>query len=249
MLDFHTHVLPEIDDGASNIDVAADILRLEREQGVQTIVCTPHYYGKSDVEAFLQARAAALEQIELLLSADTELLLGAEVLYTGINAPSYDALCRLSIANTRCVLLEFPFTTEWQCDLVDRTAKLISDTCCVPIIAHVERYTQFLKNPKLLTELSRAGCYLQWNTGAFLRKSTRKFAFAALKHGLVHCLGTDAHNATHRAPNYAAAKEEIFAAGGGEWFERAQACMQALLQGEMPKTYDREMRKLFGFYL
>ena len=45
MIDFHTHILPGIDDGAKDVSVSAAMLEMEKEQGVNEIVLTPHYYG------------------------------------------------------------------------------------------------------------------------------------------------------------------------------------------------------------
>lgn len=248
MIDFHTHVLPAIDDGAKDDSVSADILRQENEQGVRTIVFTPHYYGKRELEYFLDIRQAALDTIKPLIPSNMKVRLGAEVHVTGVNDPSYDTLCAMAIEGTKCVLFEFPFLTEWSINLTEKVSDFITDTGYTPIIAHVERYTEFLKNPMLLTEFVRMGCYVQLSTGAFLAKSTKKFAFTALKKGLVHCLGTDTHDADNRAPDYALAKQAVYKAGYGAQWERVQKCMQRILQGETPHVAYIPMRRKWGIY-
>jgi protein-tyrosine phosphatase len=248
MIDFHTHVLPTIDDGAKDDSVSADILRQENEQGVQTIVFTPHYYGKREWEYFLEIRQAAMDKIKPLIPLNMEVRLGSEVHITGVNDPSYDTLCALAIEGTKCVLFEFPFLTEWSINLMEKVADFISDTGYTPIIAHAERYREFLLNPALLGEFIRMGCYIQISTSAFLRKSTKKFAFAALKRGLVHCLGTDTHNAENRAPDYAAAKRAVYDKGCGEQWEQAQKLMERILSGETPHVAYIPLRKKWGFY-
>ena len=248
MIDFHTHVLPTIDDGAKDDSVSADILRQENEQGVRTIVFTPHYYGKRELEYFLDIRKVAMDKIAPIIPSEIQVRLGAEVHITGINDPSYDALCALAIEGTKCVLFEFPFLTEWSINLMEKVADFISDTGYTPIIAHAERYREFLSNPILLSEFIRMGCYIQISTSAFLRKSTKKFAFAALKRGLVHCLGTDTHNAENRAPDYAAAKRAVYDKGCGEQWEQAQKLMERILSGETPHVAYIPLRKKWGFY-
>lgn len=248
MIDFHTHVLPKIDDGAKDDSVSAEILRQENEQGVRKIVFTPHYYGKRELEYFVELRKNAMSQIVSLIPPEIEVRLGAEVHVTGVNDPSYDTLCALAIEGTKCVLFEFPFLTEWSMNLMEKVSDFITDTGYTPIIAHAERYTEFLKNPTLLTDFVRMGCYVQLSTGAFLKKRTKKFAFTALKKGLVHCLGTDAHNADNRAPDYALAKQAVYKAGYGAQWERVQKWMERILMGETPHVAYIPMYRKWGIY-
>lgn len=248
MIDFHTHVLPKIDDGAKDDSVSAEILRQENEQGVQKLVFTPHYYGKCELEYFIDIRQKAMRQITAAIPPAMEVRLGAEVHVTGVNDPSYDTLCALAIEGTKCVLFEFPFLTEWSMNLKEKVADFISDTGYTPIIAHAERYREFLKQPLLLTEFVRMGCYVQLSTGAFLEKGTKKFAFTALKKGLVHCLGTDVHNADTRAPDCAAAKAAVYKAGCGAQWESVQKFMERILMGETPHVAYIPMRRKWGFY-
>ena len=57
MIDFHTHILPGLDDGAKTLDESIQLLKMEEEQGVDTIVLTPHYYHeREDLKSFLQRR-------------------------------------------------------------------------------------------------------------------------------------------------------------------------------------------------
>lgn len=61
MIDFHTHILPGLDDGAKTLDESIQLLKMEEEQGVDTIVFTPHYYHeREDLKSFLQRRASVL---------------------------------------------------------------------------------------------------------------------------------------------------------------------------------------------
>ena len=46
MIDLHTHILPDIDDGARDVETSLALIKAEKEQGVKEIVFTPHYYGK-----------------------------------------------------------------------------------------------------------------------------------------------------------------------------------------------------------
>ena len=44
MIDIHTHILPGLDDGSSSIEESEKMLCMLSEQGVDTVVATPHFY-------------------------------------------------------------------------------------------------------------------------------------------------------------------------------------------------------------
>ncbi len=248
MIDIHTHILPNVDDGARSVEDAQQLLQMEIEQGVKEIVFTPHYYGKQTVSTFIELCQNAHEQIRPFLPADIKTRLGAEVHLTGINDPSDEALCALAIEGTKYVLFEFPFNERWSNRLLERVNSFINDTGYTPIIAHIERYYEALSSPMIVFELVRMGCLVQLNTRAFLEKSTRRFAFALLKHGLVHCVGTDAHDIKNRAPDYLQAQNVVKKAKlDTEWTE-LQWCMRMILAGEAVRKPFSLVRKLGKFY-
>lgn len=251
MIDMHTHVLPGVDDGAADGKISAEILRVLSRQGVDGVVFTPHYYGrKRSPKDFLEARAAAFSEIKDAIPENMDFRLGAEVRFTAEMPVSNEALCPLAIGDTRYILFEFPFFESWNSALFRRLQDFIFSTDYVPVIAHVERYAEIRRNPSLLSWLIDAGCLLQVNTGAFLDKSTKNFAFTLLRHGMIHCLGTDAHNATDRAPDYSEATAAILAAGDGARLRRIDENSRRILDDlSVKKENSKAVKKLFGrFY-
>ena len=81
MIDMHTHLLPAIDDGAKDAQTAAELLRLEREQGVKELVFTPHFYGDVTTETFLINRQNAYKKIREFVPQGMRVRLGAEVYF------------------------------------------------------------------------------------------------------------------------------------------------------------------------
>ena len=85
IIDFHSHVLPGIDDGSHSLEESIAMLRMEAEQGVSHVIATPHFYPRHDTpEDFLRKRREA----EILLREEMEkhsnlpaLSVGAEVYY------------------------------------------------------------------------------------------------------------------------------------------------------------------------
>ncbi len=248
MIDIHTHILPNVDDGADSISASAELMRMEVEQGVKELVFTPHYYGKKTAEEFLTKREEAKKRIEAEIPRGLKVRMGAEILLTGINDPTDELICALAIEGTKCVMLELPFSSRWSDRLFDRISDFIAETGYTPIIAHVERYNEALNDPSVLSYLVQMGCLIQVNTGAFLHKSTRRFAFALLKHGLVHCIGTDAHDTDRRAPNYAEARELIRKKKYTDEFTSVQWSMKKILAGEALRNPYTKVKKWGKFY-
>ena len=248
MIDFHTHILPNLDDGAKSVAISAGLLQMEFDQGVREIVLTPHYYGKRSVGQFLALRNEAVSQMKPFVPDGVKIRLGAEVHFTGVNDPSFENICELGVEGTKTVLLEFPFTTGWSARMFDRVEKFIADTGYTPVIAHIERYDEVLDKPALAHTLAELGCLLQVNTGAFLDKKTKGFALAMLKHGLVHCLGTDTHNSEERAPDYEQAKRVVEEAGLQSEWAKAQLDMRKILDGELVIPAFTPVKKFLKWY-
>ena len=81
-VDFHSHILPRMDDGSPDVETSLQMLRSLRDQGVERVALTPHYYAhRSSVERFLKKRDDAYQQLLEAIGDEPmpELLLGAEV--------------------------------------------------------------------------------------------------------------------------------------------------------------------------
>ena len=82
MIDIHSHILPGIDDGSQSVEESHALLALLREQGVETVVATPHFYAdRNDPENFLRRRKEALARLDHGETEMPRILLGAEVAY------------------------------------------------------------------------------------------------------------------------------------------------------------------------
>lgn len=250
MIDIHTHILPRFDDGAKDGQTSFEMLKAEYAQGVKTVVLTSHFYGrKHSPKHFLQKRAASFARIKEDIPDGLNVRLGAEVHFSGINLSDCEELCTLAIEGTKCILLEFPFTHKWTDELMDNLAEFISETGYTPIIAHIERYREVLKRPAYVTELVNMGCLIQVNARSFTEKKEKGFAFALLKKGLVHCIGSDAHDLEIRSPDLLTAKAEIEKAGLADQWERAQNVMQEILDGKQPRfESETPVKRFLGRY-
>ena len=251
MVDFHTHILPHIDDGAKDTATAIAMLESEYKQGVTDVLLTPHYYGKRHgPERFVQKRDEIWAYLKSSAPSGLNVRLAAEVHFTGQEMIDYEALCELGIKGTKYILIEFPFLERWQSGILDKLADFIYETGYTPIIAHVERYREVLKRPAYATKLVNMGCLLQINSSAFKIKRERKFVISLLERNMVHCIGTDTHDMGFRKPNIKAAKIAMEYAGFGERWNEIQDRMQAILRGEKVEVQAATpIKRLFGRYI
>ncbi len=199
MIDFHTHILPGVDDGSQSLEQTEAMLKQAYSQGVRYMVATPHFYGDEMVpETFLATRQRAYDS--LCKKADTpELILGAEVAYFS-NISCSEAIRDLQIGQTGLLLVEMPFG-NWSERIVEDVCRLQDRQGLTPVLAHVERYRGRSQFPQFRDQLLAQGVLFQCNAEGLLKKSTRSWMLKQMKYGCVHFLGSDCHNLTSRAPN------------------------------------------------
>ncbi|MGN1207587.1 MAG: CpsB/CapC family capsule biosynthesis tyrosine phosphatase, partial [Eubacteriales bacterium] len=199
LCDFHTHLLPEMDDGSRSCDESREMLRIMREQGLKRVVLTPHYYAWREYPAsFIERRTKAVQMLKTVLSPDDPVLhIGAEVAYfPGIgHSNEIEKLC---IEGTDCLLLEMPFE-KWHEEPYEDIEALIRRGLTV-VIAHIERYPEGKKR-KIRNRLRAMGAYLQCNAGFLLSRATFRQARKWVARGEVSLIGSDCHRGDTRTPN------------------------------------------------
>ena len=202
-VDFHTHILPGIDDGCSNVDEALQVLRMEYAQGIKIVYLTPHFDANVDFpENFVENRKKSFENLVSAIGEDQELpelVLGAEVRFCpGISL--WDQLPQLALGNTKYILIEMP-DFAWSDSTHQELMNIYLRHGLIPVLAHIERYFTPLKICAMLRKLKSLPVILQVNCDFIIDKRTRRLAKRLLRNGLVHIIGSDCHSATWRAPN------------------------------------------------
>lgn len=230
--DFHSHILPGIDDGSASLEESIALLRLEAEQGITHVVATPHFYARHDTpEAFLQRRREA----ELRLREEMErhvglprLSVGAEVhFFPGMS--SSEALLQLTIDQKWCILLEMP-EVRWTESMYRELEEIRARLGLTPIIAHIDRYIGPLHTGDIPRKLEQLPVLVQANASFFRKASTRRMALKMLQKDQIHLLGSDCHNLTTRVPNLGAAVRTIEHHLGTTALERIAAYQQSVLE-------------------
>ncbi|NLL73143.1 MAG: hypothetical protein GX237_06405 [Clostridiales bacterium] len=198
MIDIHTHILPNIDDGAKDVAEALKMTEYLEEQGVETAVCTPHFDStKISLEEFIGKREKAFLAIK---DSKITLISGSETLYHDF-LYQYSDLTPICINNSKYLLLELPYKeviSEYEFQSITKFMNLFN---IIPVIAHIERYDCLWKNKKNIRRLMNLGCLIQVNANTIIDTKKRKRAVKYIKKGLIDLIGSDCHNMTKRPPN------------------------------------------------
>lgn len=199
MIDWHSHILPGIDDGSKNVDESILMLEHLSRQGITTVIATPHFYADNNsVEDFLELRAKSLKRLSERMNNDyPQILLGAEVCYYPGIAKLAD-LKKLCIEGTDILLLEMPLS-KWTEYTVNEVIELSNSGDFTVVLAHIERYIKF-QSKATLKKLHDNEILMQMNASFVNSFRTRKKAFGFIRNGVVRFLGSDCHNMTTRPP-------------------------------------------------
>lgn len=218
MIDFHTHILPGIDDGSSSPEETEAILTSMKAQGIDTVVATPHFYAdENNPERFDDNRWDAWEKIEdIAAKLDMEILLGAEVhFFTNISKVDLDVFL---VEDTDLLLLEMPFC-EWTPGMVQEVLHL-SEKCQV-VLAHIERYFNWQPpRKKVWKELEEAGVLFQINATGLIHKDTRSKLLKLLKNDQIAFIATDSHNMKSRPPRMKEALSVVYEKLGDDTWKK-----------------------------
>lgn len=219
-IDFHTHLLPAMDDGSISPVESRAMLDSMRAQGIVKVVLTPHFYPdrESPDEFLVRRERSASELIGVLLPTDPSMYLGAEVAYyEGIGASS--ELGKLCIDGTSCILIELPFEKTF-CLTVYRDLEMIVNRGFRTVIAHMERYPA-CRSKAVRQRLRDIGVLMQSNAEGFIAKATAGRLHKLWRRGEIHLLGSDCHHEACRAPNLGTAIDVLCRAGQTEQLVRS----------------------------
>lgn len=201
--DFHTHILPSVDDGSQSLEESIVLLQQEAEQGITRVVATPHFYPQHDTpERFVHRRAEAEARLREEMEKHSglpELVIGAEVYYFRGMGDS-DVLLELTIGGKRGILIEMPHA-PWTDAMYRDLENIYVKRDLIPVIAHVDRYISRFRTFGIPRRLAELPVMVQANADFFLDRHTASMAIRMLKEDRIHLLGSDCHNLKSRKPN------------------------------------------------
>lgn len=203
MIDIHSHLIPEIDDGAKDIETTIKMIEIYKQQGVDNVIATPHYFPPY-FENTKEIITKKVEEINSKLNErniDFNIYPGSEIFGT---KEVYDEIKKGNIQtlnNSRYILMEFDYKhfPDYGMDLIYELHLLGYRV----IIAHPERYYYIIKEPMFLNTLIDEGCLIQLNTTSItglFGKDVQKTALRIIENGAFNFIATDAHTTNGRGP-------------------------------------------------
>lgn len=196
MIDIHTHILPNIDDGARSIEETFNLIKEAKSVGFEAIVSTSHYmegYYETDAperEVWVNAIYENLKAKNI----DVELYLGNEIYMSENMIRLLEEGKASTINDTSYVLFEMPLNAE-PANLYDSIYEMMQYKI-VPILAHPERYTFVQKEPELIYDLIKKGVLMQANYGSIegqYGENAKIIVKKFLENNMIHMLGSDVH--------------------------------------------------------
>ena len=196
MIDIHSHILPNIDDGARSIEETFNMIKEAKNVGFDVIVSTSHYM-EGYYETNVPEREVWVKAIHENLQAkniDINLFLGNEIYMSDNIIKLLEDRKASTINDTSYVLFELPLNVE-PLNLYDTIYEL-QQYKLVPILAHPERYSFVQREPELIYDLVEKGVLMQANYGSIIGQYGKKAQMIVKKFfegNMIHLLGTDVH--------------------------------------------------------
>lgn len=215
--DFHTHILPGIDDGSPDLQVTEAMLRLEAEQGIRTVIATPHFYASQmTVKSFLSRREQAFRKVENLLAEKSGLprvIPAAEVFFfPGIGKADLSGLCA---GSSKVLFLEMPFR-QWTEEDLREVRELAAVRKFDVVLVHIERFLPYQKKKEVLKDILNLPVTLQFNAGCLLHFGGKRTVHHILSFGHATIMGSDCHSMGRRKPDMEEGRRVLEAKFGKE---------------------------------
>lgn len=199
MIDLHSHILPELDDGSQSLEESLAMARMAVQSGVTVMVATPHCMDDRAQQVYAAWRLLreALRDTEIPL----KLYLGMEIFGTADTVRLLRAGRLFPLNGSQYPLIEFSFrsTGEEETQILYQVLR----AGYRPLVAHPERYGYVWENPELINLWTKMGCLLQINRGSLLGRfgpGAQRMAAELVERGFVTAVATDAHSPRVRTP-------------------------------------------------
>jgi protein-tyrosine phosphatase len=207
MIDIHHHCLPRVDDGPREWEEAVAMCRAALEEGIETIVATPHVLRGRWQPVSIPELSMRLDGLRARVGEKPRLVLGSEYFFAHDMVEVLEAGTSIvPLAGSRYVLIELAANNVPP--LFEQPLYRLQLAGWIPIIAHPERNLVFQSRPDALASLLHLGAKTQITAGSLLGEfgpEAKSAAETFLRRRTVHFIATDAHNMTKRPPRIRAA--------------------------------------------
>lgn len=204
MVDIHSHILNNIDDGSKSTAESINMLKGLYENGVTDVILTPHYVMDSFYQNSIETKEKLFNKLKEEIKKNNipiNIYLGNEIY---IDKDIKDKINKeaLPLNNSNYILLEFPMNGIYNnsygiiSGLIERGYKVI--------LAHPERYLTVKEDIKVLDEYKEMGVLFQSNIGSYFGdygKTAKKTFKKLLKMKYISFIGTDSHSQNYNFKN------------------------------------------------
>ena len=211
-IDIHCHVMPGVDDGASDKATSLEMLRIAEKDGITHMILTPHH---KPMHHNVSPQHNVLYRKELQEEAKKEglkikLFSGNEIYYSDETMEELQQGMICPLAGSDYVLVEFHPTNPYKA--IQNAMNRVQAAGFTPIVAHVERYSDIVSHPSMVADLMDMGCLIQVNASSIMGNygfGIKHFTRKLLKEKSVHFVASDAHDTGRRAPHLTACRSFI----------------------------------------
>jgi protein-tyrosine phosphatase len=218
VIDLHHHCLPGVDDGPRTWDEAVELCGIAAEEGIETIVATPHVLRGRWRRATRAELQSLLDELRARTNDTPHLLLGSEYFFAhDMNEVLAAGTSIIPLGASRAILIELAaHAVPPMLEQPLHRAQLEGWTI---VLAHPERHHVLQSKPEIVASLARIGVRMQVTAASFtgdFGDAAQRAAEAWLRAGLVHVVATDAHSAGKRPPRIREARARVAEIAGEE---------------------------------
>jgi len=236
LIDFHSHIIPGVDDGAESPEMSLEMLIMLKKQGVDKVVSTSHYYMREgSIEDFCCTRDEALAVLKNHIDSSgadvPQIIKAAEVkLYPGLWQE--ENLRMLCVEGTKVLMVEMPYE-NWSGWMYNEVYALCTRGY-LPVIVHIERYlSRYASKDDILKKLLGMSVMVQCNAESFREFRKRRLIDKILMSGKLAAIGSDCHDISGRKPDFDVAVKYIVKKYGSECLEDISIASGLLLKGDI----------------
>ncbi|SFC52695.1 protein-tyrosine phosphatase [Bacillus sp. OV322] len=236
MIDIHCHILPGIDDGAKTIADSLDMAKVAVQEGITSIIATPHHKNGSydNTKKDILSKVRELNEVLKNSSVPLTILPGQETRIYGELLEDYDAgdILPLNISSSY-LFIELPSGHVPR--YTERLLYDVQNKGLTPIIVHPERNRELIQNPDILYQLVKNGALTQVTASSlagYFGKNITKFSHQLIEANLTHFISSDAHNTTNRSFKLMEALDDVEKQFGVDMVYFFQENAELIVQGQ-----------------
>ncbi|CAH1211283.1 Tyrosine-protein phosphatase YwqE [Paenibacillus auburnensis] len=256
MIDIHSHILPFMDDGATDWEAALSMAQDAVQDGISTVVATPHHANGIYMNPAPTIGQAVQLLNERIQQAGLPLLVlpGQEIRIYGDLLNDLEQSQLLTLAGSNYILLEMPSS---------RVPRTMEETChelviqgFVPVIAHPERNAEVAANPaklERLIELGAVGQVTAQSLAGTFGSKLQKLSLDLCRRNAVHIIASDAHDSSHRPFGLSEAFKVVEKELGTVAFDNFRQNSQRIIANEelirvIYTNSGKRLHRMFGFF-